>query len=185
MIKISKETQNRMRQFMLTEQEVYLASLIAAGHSDEEAYSLIYEPNTLSDESLHVLVGRVTSRKKGIKDLVDTLTRVNMKGLTAQIGSASEAMNKKLGRKSKKKSAGEGGFDPTNKDSIIRVLSDQLELATDPKTKTDIAMKIADLQRMKQDENKDEQELVHFYLPLTCKRCSLYVAEKKRKEGNQ
>ena len=108
-----------------------------------------------------------------------------MKGLTAQIGSASEAMNKKLGRKSKKKSAGEGGFDPTNKDSIIRVLSDQLELATDPKTKTDIAMKIADLQRMKQDENKDEQELVHFYLPLTCKRCSLYVAEKKRKEGNQ
>lgn len=183
MIKISKETQNRMRQFMLTEQEVYLASLIAAGHSDEEAYSLIYEPNTLSDESLHVLVGRVTSRKKGIKDLVDTLTRVNMKGLTVQIGSANDAMNKKLGRKGRKKASTE--FDPTNKDSIIRVLSDQLELATDPKTKTDIAMKIADLQRMKQDENKDEQELVHFYLPITCKRCSLYVQEKKRKEGNQ
>lgn len=183
MIKISKETQNRMRQFMLTEKEVYLASLIAAGHSDEEAYSLIYEPNTLSDESLHVLVGRVTSRKKGIKDLVDTLTRVNMKGLTVQIGSANDAMNKKLGRKGRKKAYTE--FDPTNKDSIIRVLSEQLEVATDPKTKTDIAMKIADLQRMKQDENKDEQELVHFYLPITCKRCSLYVAEKKRKEGNQ
>jgi hypothetical protein len=42
---------------------------------------------------------------------------------------------------------------------------------------------IADLQRMKQDENKDETELTHFYLPLTCKRCSLYCQEiDKRKK---
>ena len=100
-------------------------------------------------------------------------------------GTQARKLHKVKRRKSKKKSAGEGGFDPTNKDSIIRVLSDQLELATDPKTKTDIAMKIADLQRMKQDENKDETELVHFYLPLTCKRCSLYVAEKKKKESEK
>jgi hypothetical protein len=39
------------------------------------------------------------------------------------------------------------------------------------------------LQRMKQDENKDETELTHFYLPLTCKRCSLYCQEiDKRKK---
>lgn len=182
MIKVSKETQHRMRQFMLTEQEVYMASLMAAGHSDMEAYSVIYSPNVCSDESLHADVGRLKMRKKGIKDLVDTLTRVNMKGLQVSVGSENGAVGKAL-KKPKKASLKSGGFDPRDKDSIIGVLSDQLFLATDPKVKADIAMKIADLQRMKNDETKDEQQVVHFYLPLGCKRCKLYVDEREKKKS--
>ena len=75
--------------------------------------------------------------------------------------------------------------DYRNKDTLIEELSLQADSATSPKEKSDILMKIADLQRMKSGENKDETELVHFYLPLTCKRCSLYVAEKKKKESEK
>lgn len=44
----------------------------------------------------------------------------------------------------------------------------------------DIKKMIADITRVKQDEIKDEDDLVHFYLPLQCYNCSLYLAQKKK-----
>jgi hypothetical protein len=41
-------------------------------------------------------------------------------------------------------------------------------------------MKIADLQQMKKDEIADEENKVHFYLPLTCHQCQLYLKNKKK-----
>ena len=44
-------------------------------------------------------------------------------------------------------------------------------------------MQIADLQRMKQEENKEEAEQVVYYHPVSCYRCALYAeARKKQKE---
>lgn len=39
---------------------------------------------------------------------------------------------------------------------------------------------IADLQQMKKDIVEEEDTTVHYYLPLTCNRCSLYLANKKK-----
>lgn len=46
----------------------------------------------------------------------------------------------------------------------------------------DIKKMIADITRVKQDEIKDEDDLVHFYVPIQCHQCSLYL-EKKKKSG--
>ena len=44
-------------------------------------------------------------------------------------------------------------------------------------------MQIADLQRMKQEENKEEAEQVVYYHPVSCYRCAMYAeARKKQKE---
>lgn len=47
------------------------------------------------------------------------------------------------------------------------------------KERVDALMKIADLQRMKQDENKQDEKRVHFYLPLSCDRCKLRQNKEK------
>lgn len=44
----------------------------------------------------------------------------------------------------------------------------------------DIKKMIADITRVKQDEIKDEDDLVHFYVPIQCHQCSLYLAQKKK-----
>lgn len=51
----------------------------------------------------------------------------------------------------------------------------------------DVNKMIADITRMKQEEVKTEDTTVHFYLPLTCHRCSLYAESKKQqdKHGKQ
>ena len=53
------------------------------------------------------------------------------------------------------------------------------------KDRADLLMKIADLQRMKQEENIAEDNTVHFYVPVTCHMCDLYNREKERKEGER
>ena len=46
-------------------------------------------------------------------------------------------------------------------------------------------MKIADLQQMKKDENTEEEETVHYYLPLQCYRCSLFIADRAKRKAEE
>lgn len=66
-----------------------------------------------------------------------------------------------------------------DKDEIISALAREAD-RLQGKDRVDVLNKIADLQRMKQEENKTEEERVHFYLPLTCYVCPLFKAEKER-----
>lgn len=42
----------------------------------------------------------------------------------------------------------------------------------------DIKKMIADISRVKQDDIQDEDDLVHFYVPIQCHNCSLYLKAK-------
>lgn len=44
----------------------------------------------------------------------------------------------------------------------------------------DLTKMIADITQIKKDEIKEEDNTVHFYLPLSCNNCSLYLAAKKK-----
>jgi hypothetical protein len=73
--------------------------------------------------------------------------------------------------------------DYTDKSVLLSELSRLVNRTTNIREKNDLLKTVADVTRMKNDENKDEAKLIHFYVPLTCKRCNLYVAEmEKRKE---
>lgn len=45
----------------------------------------------------------------------------------------------------------------------------------DPKTKLDIAKQISDLQQYKKEEIKEEDDHIHFHLPINCKYCDRCV----------
>lgn len=64
------------------------------------------------------------------------------------------------------------------------VLQEALQTAmllpkNDPK-RVDVLMRFADLAQMKKEEIKEEDSTIHFYLPLSCNNCSLYLANKKK-----
>lgn len=44
----------------------------------------------------------------------------------------------------------------------------------------DVKKMIADISRVKQDDIQDEEDIVHFYVPLQCHNCSLYMAQKAK-----
>lgn len=46
----------------------------------------------------------------------------------------------------------------------------------------DVKKMIAEITRVKQDEMKDEEDVVHFYVPIQCHNCSLYMAQKAKLE---
>lgn len=46
----------------------------------------------------------------------------------------------------------------------------------------DVKKMIAEITRVKQDEMKDEEDVVHFYVPIQCHNCSLYMAQKAKME---
>lgn len=67
------------------------------------------------------------------------------------------------------------------------VLQEALQTAmllpkNDPK-RVDVLMRFADLAQMKKEEIKEEDTTIHYYLPLSCSNCSLYMANKKKKSG--
>ena len=163
----SKTTKGYMQNFLLTEQEAYMAMLIAAGASMGEAYCVAVS-NLVSKESADANAYKVMKKKPGIKQLVDTLTSVNMRGV---------AIDEKLPKGRKKK--GSDDVNLRDKDCIIDILQEQVKKSTDPKTIRHMVMAASDLQRMKQEENKDEKELVHYYVPPSCHSCELYEKAKE------
>ena len=64
---------------------------------------------------------------------------------------------------------------------IVSELNILADATKDPKQKTEILMKLADLQQMKKDATKEEEDnTVHYYLPLNCRNCELFI---KRQQG--
>ena len=70
------------------------------------------------------------------------------------------------------------------KTSVLSGLETKLALLRG-KDRADVLMKIADLQQMKKDENTEEEETVHYYLPLQCYRCSLFIADRAKRKAEE
>lgn len=59
------------------------------------------------------------------------------------------------------------------KEDIIRELNELLERETDSKLKLDYYKQLADLQGMKKEQEKDDEDTIHYYFPITCNQCPL------------
>lgn len=69
-----------------------------------------------------------------------------------------------------------------SRDDVIKELNLLANQETEPKRKSEILMKLADLEQMKKTEDAPESEQIKYYLPLKCSQCKLYInAKNKRK----
>ena len=69
-----------------------------------------------------------------------------------------------------------------DKDDVVRELNFLIDQSKDPKLRSELLLKLANLQEMKKDIVEEEDTTVHYYLPLTCNKCSLYIANKRKAE---
>ena len=71
-----------------------------------------------------------------------------------------------------------------DKDAIVSELNILADATKDPKQKTEILMKLADLQQMKRDTTKEEEDnTIHYYLPLNCRNCDLNIKRQQEVDG--
>lgn len=149
-------TPKLMKQFGCEAKDVYFAILISQGIPDTEAYVAIFQPEILGT-SVATLKNRHLRANPQINSLITYLS--NEKIETDIKESISKEDVKELVDKYK------------DKDFIIAELINSLK-GLKGKDRADILNKIADLQQMKKEETKSEEERVHYYLPLqVCKDC--------------
>lgn len=175
----SKRIAELQRIYSLTPEDVFFCMLVASGATRQEAYAAIFRPATIGSGTIASKANTLQKSKPGILQLIEaiqfqrtgaTATKSNSpKEDTARITEASK-MDRKLMETFR------------TKDGILQNLIQTLPALTG-KDKAAVLMQIADLQRMKQEENKEEADQVVYYHPLSCYRCVLYTeARKKQKE---
>lgn len=64
--------------------------------------------------------------------------------------------------------------DVRSKDDVIKELNLLANQETEPRRKSEILMKLADLQQMKKQEEDSDESKIKYYMPLKCSECVLY-----------
>jgi hypothetical protein len=145
-------TARLMRQFDCEANDVYFAMLISKGLPLAEAYIAIFRPLT---------AGGATLARKHIREnpqINSLITYLSAEKTTAENNVLTEDVSMLV--ESYK-----------DKDFIIAELIKSLS-GLKGKDRAEVLNKIADLQQMKKEEMKNDEERVHFYLPLPiCKDC--------------
>lgn len=135
-----------------------IAQLIADGFSPEEVLPYFMNPPTRkAKETARVAAEKMEILAPWFNTLVERLSKNTIETLPTVDNETGDVVD--------------DGFDPTSKESIIKELKRQYAEATDPKQKADILVKMAELQRMKQEEIKEEVRHTMVYLPATCHDC--------------
>lgn len=69
-----------------------------------------------------------------------------------------------------------------DKESVLKeMIKSAMSLPVNDVNRINILQKYSELQQMKKDEVKEEETLIHYYLPLTCNNCSLYLSSKRKR----
>lgn len=173
-MEFSAHTIKLAKEYNLTERDVILCQLIAAGADRAESYYCIYEHGTKSAIKSYVSAqSRCNDFLKmhpGAQILIQRMK--NKKNLLkadamAEIQDAKE--REELAEKEKNE---EEGKKFTDKSYIVKSLA-MVSRSLTGKDKADVLMKIADLQRMKNEETKEKEEQRKYYLPYVskCRNC--------------
>lgn len=175
----SKRVTELQRIYSLTPEDVFFCMLVASGATRQEAYAAIYRPTTNGTGTIASKANALQKNKPGISQLIEAIQYQRSGGTTpTKTGSPKEDTAQIAeGNKVDKKTL--DTF--RSKDGILEGLIKVLPSVTG-KDKAAVLIQIADLQRMKQEENKEEAEQVVYYHPVSCFRCALYAEHKKKQK---
>ena len=149
---------------MLTEKEKFCLNGYVLTKDADIAYQLSRpKPTEVKDkEILHKMALRWL-RKKEVKEYLDEVFAISFH--QSKENTATRNFRKK--------------------EDVVAELNQLATSVKEPKLKAEILLKLADLQQMKKEEDKEDKETIHFYLPISCHMCDLYNREKKRLEDEK
>lgn len=150
-----------------------IADLILLGWTPKDAYMAVGLYDATYSDTFHEGMIREITENEAFKMYVSKTERKKEldveKKLKAKVNGGEEEDTDDASKKYR------------TKDEVIEALASTVD-TLHGKDRADVLMKLADLQRMKQEEVVEEDNTVHFYLPVTCHMCDLYNKEKKRLE---
>lgn len=172
----SKRVTELQRIYSLTPEDVFFCMLVASGATRQEAYAAIYRPTTNGSGTIASKATSLQKNKPGISQLIEAI-QYQRTGTDATKTTSPKEDAAKIAEGNKVDKKTLDTF--RSKDGILQNLIKVLPTLTG-KDKAAVLMQIADLQRMKQEENKEEAEQVVYYHPVSCYRCTLYQEHKKK-----
>lgn len=75
--------------------------------------------------------------------------------------------------------------DYTNKSILLSELSRMVTSTHNIRERNEVLKSIANILQMQKDQTDNETQQIHFFLPLTCKRCNLYCKEQERRRKEE
>ena len=167
MLTVSRKLQTECKKANLDIQERAMADLMVLGWTAQDAFIAVgFNKPMLSDEynkqQLEILTTDAAFQK-----YLDARSKALKKGILKQYSDESEDDGEKEKLKLMSK-----------EDILQEALQSALSLPVTDKNRVEILMKYADLAQLKKESLDEEDTTIHYYLPLSCKQCSLYQAHK-------
>lgn len=157
----TSKIENRAKKFKLTVEEYYFVVLASCGENVDDAWNATVRRGITWTKS---------ARKDEIDRVLNSEGAVRLKDELNPSADGEDYMN----------------YDLTDKEQVIKALTQLSRKNMKPNEAAAIITRIADLQMMKKDEVKAEDETIHYYIPLTCFKCPLkkkYDKEVEKKEN--
>ena len=174
-IKYSRTLNSECKKYKISVQEKAFADLVAGGWKDSDAYIAVglYNPVYSSDANMRDM-NKLLSEDKYFIDYFTSAEKQWRKAKKSDVMESPKSV-----RISEDDIAAE-----LSKDNQLRELIAAKKMHHEgSKEWLDIKKMIADITQVKKDEIKDEETTVHYYLPLSCHNCSLYLADANKKSG--
>lgn len=173
MLEISRKFKTECAKLKLDPQVRAMAELMIQGWSPQDAFiTLGFNKPHLSDEY----------NRKQLESYIHDEEFVRY------IETRQKAIKRGILRQSVKDDEQEDDIkiDLLDKESVLKeMIKSAMSLPVNDINRINILQKYSELQQMKKDEVKEEDTTVHFYLPLSCNNCSLYLAQKNKMDKSK
>lgn len=171
-----------MEKYSIEPEDVIYCDLINSGWGKIEAAYYAFKLTYPDPKRINQFMREQTRQKPGINKMIDDYNE-QIKEDKKKLKMLEEKISKKEDRL-KKEAEKDKEVTAESLRSKQGMLDYLIDMAATPgldiKTRTELAKQISDLQQYKKEEVHEEEERVHYFLPLTCAKCSLYAAEKER-----
>lgn len=171
MLNFSRKLQTECKKAKLDEQERAMADLMVLGWSAQDAFIATgFNKPMLSDEyNKQQLEIKITDTD--FNKYLEARQKAIKRGILKQYTETSDEEEKTEVKIL------------TKEEVLQEAVQTALLLPKNDPKRVDVLMKFAELAQMKKEEIKEEDNTIHFFLPLSCKQCSLYLANKKKSGG--
>ena len=167
----SKSIKTEIKKAKISIEEKIFADLMLAGWKDNDAYIAAFGYNiNLSDSYI----------KPQMR------TTINNPDFAKYMGATSKKKEKKeINLENSDDITLEEALSLATKEETLKgLIIAKSKMKAGSKEWLDATKLIADLQQMKKDIVEEEDTTVHYYLPLTCNRCSLSLTNKKKNNNH-
>lgn len=182
-IDYSKKVKGEANRYKISIQQKAFADLIALGWKDFDAYLLagLYNPVYNKQVNMRDMNNLLTEDNDFILYLKMMERRINRAKTLAE---SAEQEQERQDKEQKNKEEMEGinmSAELSKEHQLLELLVAKNKFDIGSKEWLEVKKMIADITQAKKDEIKEEDNTIHYYLPLTCSMCELYKKYGKKK----